>query len=110
MESGGIKFQPKFGRVLIEREANTKTAGGIILPDAKKHAKCEGVIRALGETAGWVEVPGKGHVQNMKVGDKVIFGRYSGTWLNSTYGNDAENDDGTLYICKDEDILAIVKE
>lgn len=108
MESSVRSYEPKFGRVLIKREVKDKTAGGIILTDAKRYATCEGVVIALGETAGWAEVPEKGNIQTMKEGDKVIFGRHSGAWLDSTYGQD--KDDGTLFICQDADILAIIKE
>lgn len=105
--SDGVKYQPKFGRVLIKREIKAKI-GSIIIPDAKRHATCEGVIVALGETAGWVEVPEKGYVQTLKIGDNVIFGRHSGAWLDASYA--AEKDDGTLFICQDADILATIKE
>lgn len=107
MESG-VSYLPKFGRVLIKREIKEKI-GSIILPDAKRHARCEGVIVALGETAGWADVPGQGNVQTMKVGDHVIFGRHSGAWLDATYARDSENDDGTLFICQDADILCIIE-
>ena len=50
-------------------------------------------------------------IQTLKVGQKVIFGRHSGAWLDATYGADGkENDDGSLFICQDQDILAIVNE
>jgi co-chaperonin GroES (HSP10) len=104
MENGAsVKHEPKFGRVLIKREVKTKTTGGIIIPDnaAKRNARCEGVIVALGETAGWTEVPEKGWVQTLNIGDTVIFGRHAGAWLDGT----DEKDDGTLYICQDQDIL-----
>lgn len=105
-------LQPKFGRVLIEREVKEKTSGGIILPDSQKQrqAPCTGTIVALGETAGWVEVPETGYVQTMKIGDKVIFGKHSGTWLDATYGANGDNDDGKLFMCQDADILAVIKE
>lgn len=107
MESS-VKYQPKFGRVLIKREVTKKTAGGIILPEqaVKRHASCEGVIVALGETAGWTETH-EGQKQILKVGDHVIFGRHSGAWLDASYDKGQENDDGTLFICQDEDILAV---
>lgn len=109
-----LSYLPKFGRVLIKREVKEKTAGGIILPDAKRHARCEGLIVALGETAGWTksyDENGESLVQAFKVGDKVIFGRHSGAWLDSSQNiKGDENDDGTYFICQDEDILAIVKE
>lgn len=106
MESNLI---PKFGRVLIKREIKEKI-GSIIIPDAKRHATCEGTIVALGETAGWAEIPEKGYVQTLAVGDQVIFGRHSGAWLDATYGRGGEtNDDGSLFICQDADILAVNK-
>lgn len=107
MESS-INYLPKFGRVLIKREIKEKI-GNIILPDAKRHARCEGIIIALGETAGWADVPGQGHIQTMKVGDHVIFGRHSGAWLDATYAREGENDDGTMFICQDADILCVIK-
>jgi co-chaperonin GroES (HSP10) len=106
-----VKYEPKFGRVLIKREVQEKTKGGIILPDAakKRHAACRGVIVALGETAGWTETYIDGElkpVQTLSVGDNVIFGRHAGAWLDG----DEEKDDGTLFICQDQDILTIIKE
>lgn len=103
---------PKFGRVLIKREVKEKTASGLIIPEnaAKRNASCVGVIVALGETAGWAETPDKGHIQTMNIGDKVIFGRHSGAWLDSTFSDKGEKDDGTLFICQDADILAVVSE
>ena len=108
MESG-VSYLPKFGRVLIKREAKEKTSGGIILPDAKRHAKCIGVIVALGETAGWAEVPEKGYIQTLNVGDQVVIGRHTGAWLDGTYKADGDSDDGTLFICQDADILCVIK-
>lgn len=97
-------YEPKFGRVLIEREK--KKASGIIIPEdaAKRNAPCIGTIVALGETAGWTETYINGEltpVQTLKVNDKVIFGRHAGAWL------DGEE---TLFICQDQDILTVIKE
>lgn len=105
------KLAPKFGRVLIKREVKEKTKGGLILPEnaAKRHAPCEGVIVSLGETAGWVEVYEDEKLTPKKIfeiDDKVIFGRHAGAWLDASEGND----DGTLFICQDADILAVVKK
>mgnify|MGYP003647310299 CR=1 FL=1 len=106
-----LTYKPKFGRVLIEREVKQTTNGGIILPNAKRHSKCTGTIVALGETAGWAETPDNGYVQTLKVGDKVIIGKHSGAWLDGSYVEDGfNNDDGTLFICQDADILAVIKE
>lgn len=109
-------IKPKFGRVLIKREIVEQTKGGIILTKdtAKRHATCEGVIVGLGETAGWTETFNNDNerisVQTLKIGDKVIFGRHSGAWIDGTYTGDKANDDGSLFICQDADILAVIKE
>lgn len=110
MESS-VKYEPKFGRVLIQREVKEKSKGGIILPDTakKRHAACKGVIVALGETAGWTETYVDGElkpIQTLKVGNHVLFGRHSGAWLDG----DDDKDDGTLFICQDQDILTVIKE
>lgn len=104
-------IKPKFGRVLIKREVAEKTSGGLIIPEtaAKRHAPCVGVIVALGETAGWTETLHSDPIQTLKIGDKVIFGRHSGAWLDGTYKGD-QNEDGTLFICQDQDILAVIQE
>lgn len=110
------KYAPKFGRVLIEREITEKTSGGIIIPGdaAKRHAPCVGKIIGLGETAGWTETYKDGEsiaVQTLEVGQKVIFGRYSGAWLDATYSEKGEvREEGKLFICQDQDILAVIKE
>lgn len=100
MESKRIKYQPIFARVLIEREITKKTSGGIYIPDgtAKRHAACEGIIVALGETA----------TETLKIGQRVLFGRHAGTWIDGSFAK--ETDDGTLFLCQDEDILAIIND
>lgn len=110
------KYQPKFGRVLIKRDIKEKV-GSIIIPTdaAKRNASCDGIIIALGETAGWTDSYDPSgeriSIQTLNIGDKVIFGRYSGAWLDATYGSRGDmNDDGTLFICQDADILATIKE
>lgn len=114
-----MQYEPKFGRVLIKREVQEQTKGGILIPETavKRNAPCEGTIIALGETAGWTETyrgqpDGTAQqtiIQTLEVGDKVIFGRHSGAWVDGTY-KDTENNDGTLFICQDQDILAVIKE
>jgi|ERR1044072_9936985 co-chaperonin GroES (HSP10) len=104
-----VKYKPKFGRVLIRRKVEEKI-GGIILPNAKRHAKCEGEILALGETAGLTEIPGQDVIQTLKIGDKVIFGLHAGVWLDGTYSVDGQSDNATLFMCQDQDILAVIEE
>lgn len=109
-----IQYRPLFGRVIIKREKLEKTKGGIFIPDTqtKRQARSEGIIIAMGPTAGFVTVNNgeEKTIQTLKVGDKVIFGRHAGTWLDSTYTESAEKDDGTTFICQDEDILAVIEE
>lgn len=108
------KYQPKFARVLIKREIKEKTTGGIILPNAKRYSACTGEIVALGETAGFTESYNEDGstsvIRAFNVGDKVVFGRHSGAWLDATYKDGQDNDDGSLFICQDQDILAVIKE
>ena len=114
MEKASVKYKPKFGRVLIQREINDKSKGGIIIPNAKRHANSEGVILALGETAGWTESYDEqgtlNPIQTLKVGDRVLFGRHSGAWLDGMQGVKDAEEDGTLFICQDQDILAVINE
>ncbi len=106
-----VKYQPKFGRVLIERDVQEKTKGGIIIANAKRYANSTGIIVALGETAGWTDAYINGELtptQTLKIGDNVMFGKHSGAWLDATYTDGKENEDGKLFICQDADILCVI--
>ena len=93
------KIQPLGDRVLIKPlEAEEKTKGGIILPDTAKEKQQEGKVMAAGK--GRVE-DGKVIALEVKVGDKVLYGKYSGTEI--------KVDGEEMLIVKEEDILAIVK-
>jgi chaperonin GroES len=93
------KIQPLGDRVLIKPlEAEEKTKGGIILPDTAKEKQQEGEVKAVGK--GRTE-DGKIIALEVKVGDKVLYGKYSGTEIK------IDGDD--MLIVKEEDILAIVK-
>jgi chaperonin GroES len=73
-----IKFRPLADRVLVKpAEAEEKTAAGIILPDTAKEKPVEGTIVAMGP--GKVADDGKVVKMEVKVGDKVLYGKYSGT-------------------------------
>lgn len=64
-----MKFKPLGERVLVERlEEDTKTASGIIIPDNAKEKPLEGIVKAIGK-----------EVKEVKVGDTIVFGKYSGT-------------------------------
>ncbi|MGX1023909.1 co-chaperone GroES [Flavobacterium sp. CS20] len=89
-----IKIQPLSDRVLVEpQEAETKTASGIIIPDSAKEKPQQGKVVAVGKGK-------KDHDMTVKVGDTVLYGKYSGTELKL---------DGEDYLMmREDDILAIV--
>ena len=95
-----MKIQPLADRVIIKPlEAAEKTKGGIVLPDTAKEKPQEGEVVAVGK--GKVE-DGKVNSLEVKVGDKVLYGKYSGTEITSKDGDE-------LLIMREEDILAIIK-
>jgi len=95
-----MAIQPLGDRVLIKPlEAQEKTKGGILLPETAKEKPQEGKVIAVGK--GRTLNDGKVVSLEVKAGDKVLYGKYSGTEVSV---------DGEEYlIVKDEDILAIVK-
>jgi chaperonin GroES len=103
MRKEGSEFmaiQPLGDRVLIRPlEAQEKTKGGIVLPDTAKEKPQEGKVIAVGK--GRVSEDGKLIPLEVKAGDKVLYGKYSGTEIT------IEGDE--YLIVKDDDILAIVK-
>ncbi|MGH7174230.1 MAG: co-chaperone GroES [Gemmataceae bacterium] len=94
-----MKFKPLQDRVLIRRlESEEKTAGGIIIPDTAKEKPMEGEVIAVGP--GTRSEDGKLHPLDVKVGDKVLFGKWSGT--------EVKVDGEELVIVKESDILGII--
>jgi chaperonin GroES len=95
-----MAIQPLGDRVLIKPlEAVEKTKGGIVLPDTAKEKPQEGKVIAVGK--GRVSVDGKIAPLEVKTGDKVLYGKYSGTEIT------VEGDE--YLMVKEDDILAIVK-
>ena len=95
-----MKLQPLDDRVVVERlEAETKTAGGIVLPDTAKEKPKQGKVIAAGP--GKTLDSGKRSEMNVKVGDRILFASYAGT--------EVKVEGKELLIMKEEDILAIVK-
>ena len=94
-----MKFKPLADRILIKPlEAKEQTKGGIVLPDTAKEKPQEGEIVAVG--TGKKTDDGKVVTLSLKVGDKVLYGKYSGTEITL---------DGEEYlIIKEEDVLGIV--
>ena len=94
-----MTFRPLHDRVLVRRiEAEEKTAGGIIIPDAAKEKPSEGEVIAIGE--GTRDEDGERIALDVKVGDKILFGKWSGTEVKIN-GED-------LIIMKESDILGIL--
>ena len=94
-----MTFRPLHDRVLVRRvEAEEKTAGGIIIPDTAKEKPQEGEVISVG--AGTRDESGKLTPLDVKPGDKVLFGKWSGT--------EVRLDGEDLLIMKESDILGIV--
>jgi chaperonin GroES len=95
-----MKFRPLHDRVLIRRvEQEEKTAGGIIIPDTAKEKPQEGEVMAVG--AGSRDESGKLVPLDVKAGDRILFGKWSGT--------EVKIDGEELLIMKESDILGIVE-
>lgn len=89
-----MKIKPLADRVLVEaKEAETKTAGGLYIPDTAKEKPQQGTVIAVG--------PGKkDEPMELKVGDTILYGKYSGTEINA---------DGKEYLMmRQSDIMAII--
>ena len=92
-------FRPLHDRVVVKRiEAETKTLGGIIIPDTAKEKPQEGEIVAVGPGAR--DEAGKLIPIDVKAGDKVLFGKWSGT--------EVKLDGQDLLIMKESDILGVI--
>ena len=96
-----MKIRPLKDRVLVKRlEETTKTAGGIIIPDTAKEKPSEGIVEAVGP--GMINPEGKLIPMNVKVGDKVLFGKWSGSEVKV-------NGEERLLI-KEAEILGVVED
>ena len=94
-----MKFRPLHDRVVVRRvEEDTKTKGGIIIPDTAKEKPQEGEIVAVG--SGARDESGKVVALDVKAGDRVLFGKWSGTEVKLN-GED-------LLIMKESDIMGVI--
>ena len=95
-----MKFRPLHDRVLIKPlEKDAKSTGGIIIPDTAKEKPMEGKVKAVG--AGTIGEDGKLRPLDVKKGDRVLFGKWSGTEVK------IEGED--LVIMKESDIIGIIE-
>ncbi len=94
-----MKFRPLHDRVLVKRvDAEEKTSGGIIIPDSAKEKPQEGEVVAAG--SGAKSEDGKITPLDVKAGDRILFGKWSGT--------EVKVDGQDLLIMKESDILGII--
>lgn len=94
-----MKFRPLHDRVVVEAiESDTKTAGGIIIPDTAKEKPMQGKVIAVG--AGARDESGKIQALDVKKGDTVLYGKWSGT--------EVKIDGKDLLIMRESDIMGIV--
>jgi chaperonin GroES len=94
-----MKLRPLQDRVLIRRvEAETKTTGGIFIPDTAQEKPMEGEVVAVGP--GTRDEAGKVHALEVKSGDRVLFGKWSGT--------EVKLDGEDLMIMKETDIMGVI--
>lgn len=95
-----MKFRPLHDRVVVRRlEGEEKTAGGIIIPDAAKEKPSEGEVIAVG--SGARDESGNVVELDVKAGDRVLFGKWSGT--------EVKIDGEDLLIMKESDIMGIIE-
>ena len=95
-----MKFRPLHDRVVVRRlEAEEKTSGGIIIPDTAKEKPMEGEVIAVGPGAR--DEAGKLVPLDVKAGDRILFGKWSGT--------EVKLDGEELVIMKETDIMGIIE-
>src|SRR3974390_3103806 len=100
LRSERMKFRPLHDRVVVRRiDAEEKTSGGIIIPDTAKEKPMEGEVVAVG--AGARDETGKLVPLDVKSGDRILFGKWSGT--------EVKLDGEELLIMKESDIMGIVE-
>jgi chaperonin GroES len=96
-----MKFKPLHDRVLVRRiEQESKTTGGIIIPDSAKEKPIEGEVLAIG--TGARSESGQVTPLEVKVGDKIVFGKWSGT--------EVKIDGEELLILKESDIFGVMNK
>jgi chaperonin GroES len=95
-----MNIRPLHDRIIVERlEEETKTAGGIIIPDTAKEKPQQGKVIAVGK--GKKSDDGKIHPLDVKVGDKILFGKYSGTEI--------KLDGKEFLMMREDDVLGVIE-
>jgi chaperonin GroES len=95
-----MKLRPLHDRILVQRvEEETKTKGGIIIPDSAKEKPAEGKVVAVGN--GKLDDAGKRIPLEVKVGNKILFGKYS--------GSEVKIDGDEYLIMREDDVLGVIE-
>jgi chaperonin GroES len=95
-----MKIRPLHDRVIVKRlESETKSAGGIVIPDSAAEKPVQGKVVAVGK--GKILEDGTTRPLDVKVGDKVLFGKYSGT--------EVKVDGDELVVMREEDVMAVIE-
>ena len=95
-----MKLRPLHDRVIVKRlEAETKSAGGIVIPDTATEKPIKGEVVAVG--TGKIQEDGKVRPMAGKAGDKVLFGKYSGT--------EVKVDGEELLVMREDDLVAVLE-
>jgi chaperonin GroES len=101
MEESQMKVRPLYDRILVRRVAEEeKTKGGIIIPDTAKEKPSEGEVVAVG--SGKVNEKGQLRALEVKAGDRILFGKYS--------GNEIKLEGDELIILREDEILGVIEK
>ncbi|OGI46695.1 MAG: co-chaperone GroES [Candidatus Muproteobacteria bacterium RBG_16_65_34] len=96
-----MKIRPLHDRVIVRRvEEERKSPGGIVIPDTVKEKPIQGEVMAVGN--GKILEDGKVRPLDVKVGDKILFGKYSGT--------EVKVDNEELLVMREEDIMGVIEK
>ena len=94
-----MKIRPLHDRVIVKRlEEERVSAGGIVIPDTAAEKPVQGKVMAVGK--GKILEDGKVRALDVKVGDKILFGKYSGT--------EVKVDGDDLVVMREEDVMAVI--
>ena len=95
-----MKIRPLHDRVIVKRlESETRSAGGIVIPDSAAEKPVQGKVVAVGK--GKILEDGQVRPLDVKVGDKVLFGKY--------YGTEVKVDGEELVVMREEDVMAVIE-
>ena len=95
-----MKIRPLHDRVIVKRlESETRSAGGIVIPDSAAEKPIQGKVVAVGK--GKILEDGNVRPLDVKIGDKILFGKYSGT--------EVKVDGEELVVMREEDVMAVIE-